>query len=545
MTIGIYARVSTSQQTDNTSLDEQVKLCKEKVIELGFHKSKIKIYREEGRSGEDINTRLIFKEMRKDMANDKLSVVICTHPDRLSRSMLGKLTVCEEIKDNNVELFFTDAEFKNDINGKFYFNLLSSIAEYELDLIKKRTTRGRLSKVKNEKKIMPMRIAPFGYDKSVDGQLIVHQQEKQYVQMIYEWYVIERLTLREIGGRLYKMGVKPKRAESSNWSASSISRILTSKIYIGKYYYNRRATKKVKGAITAGGNPKKTYEFRPEEEWLEIDIPPIVDEELWNQAQQQRDKNSKNKHVGSKKYEYLLKSILKCGHCGRTYDATTYSGRKDAKTGESKKYRSYRCPNKFPRKYGPEISKCKVPTVKAEEIEGYLWDKAVEIITDPEKFIVRLQNNNDDSLKAIRDRILQFEKDLTKKKRALERVDTAYFEAEDNYDLERYKIRRDDYKKEIKAIELNVKNDQDKIDSQKLHDLTVEQMTQVIEKFKEMLSDVNGIDFKTKRDIILMLFDEIILTFGDDEELNVTSVGLFNKLYSEIDVGVSSQRQKV
>ncbi|WP_342548706.1 recombinase family protein [Paenibacillus sp. FSL P2-0089] len=95
-----------------------------------------------------------------------------------------------------------------------------------------------MGKVRNDKKIMPMRVAPFGFDKYEEGQLVVNETERQYVQMIYEWYVLEKLTLRQIGDRLYGK-VKPKRAESSNWGASSISKILTSEIYIGKYYYNR------------------------------------------------------------------------------------------------------------------------------------------------------------------------------------------------------------------------------------------------------------------------------------------------------------------
>ena len=52
---------------------------------------------------------------------------------------------------------------------------MSSIATYELGLIKKRTVRGRLKAVEKGKKVMPMRVPPFGYE-LVNNQLIIHKK---------------------------------------------------------------------------------------------------------------------------------------------------------------------------------------------------------------------------------------------------------------------------------------------------------------------------------------------------------------------------------
>lgn len=67
----------------------------------------------------------------------------------------------------------------------------------------------------------------------------------------------------------------------------------------------------------------------------------------------QRVQNDKNKHVGNKKYEYLLKSLLIRGYCGRTFDSTTAKGAKDKVTGEMG---------------GPEIARYIVPSLNAEQI---------------------------------------------------------------------------------------------------------------------------------------------------------------------------------
>lgn len=107
---------------------------------------------------------------------------------------------------------------------------------------------------------MPMRVAPFGYD-WVEGQLIVNQMEAEHVRQVYHWYLNENMTIRQIGNRLFKMGVRPKRSVSGNWGGSSISRMLSSEIYIGKYYYNRRKVKKLKGQKSKFGNPKKHTQY--------------------------------------------------------------------------------------------------------------------------------------------------------------------------------------------------------------------------------------------------------------------------------------------
>lgn len=130
------------------------------------------------------------------------------------------------------------------------------IAQYELSLIKKRTVRGRLKAAEKDNKAMPMRIPPYGYN-WIDGKLEINEHEAVFVKLIYQWYAYDRLTLKEIGTQLVELGARPKRTESKTWSASSIQNILKSDVYIGKFYYNRRSTQKVKGERTPKGAPKK------------------------------------------------------------------------------------------------------------------------------------------------------------------------------------------------------------------------------------------------------------------------------------------------
>ena len=128
-----------------------------------------------------------------------------THPDRLSRDLTDKLFICREFEIHDVKLVFVDTDYQVTPEGLLFFNLMSVIAQYELSLIKKRTVRGRLRAVEKDKKIMPMRVAPFGYEKS-DQTLVINEKEAIAVRKIYDWYINDRLTLRQIGDKLYEMG---------------------------------------------------------------------------------------------------------------------------------------------------------------------------------------------------------------------------------------------------------------------------------------------------------------------------------------------------
>ena len=79
---------------------------------------------------------------------------------------------------------------------------------------------------------------------------------------------------------------------------------------------------------------------------------------------------------GNNRYFYLLKGMIRCGHCGRLWSGTTFSGRMNKKTGKKERYRFYRCPNKNPRKFGADVEKCPTKSLRAEVIEEYIWIKS-------------------------------------------------------------------------------------------------------------------------------------------------------------------------
>lgn len=520
MRAAIYVRVSTDRQVEGVSLELQEKLCIKRAKELGYNEGSYDIFREDGYSGEDIEIRPKMSELRELVAKKVYKHVICYHPDRFSRDMTDKLIVCREFEKHGVELVFSDVEYENSPEGKLFFNIMSAIAEYEHALIKKRTVSGRIGRVKNHKDIMPMRVPPFGYDWK-DKQLIINEEEAKYVRQIYKWYVYERLTLREIGQRLLNYGVTPKRKESKYWNATSISRILTSEIYIGNYYYNRRKTKKIRGEVTKSGNPKKTYDIRDKEDWIHVQVPAIVDENLWHLAQQQRKKNKT--FSGNVKNKYLLRSLLVCKNCGRKWEGTFYSG--TLKDGTKKKYFVYRCPNKNPKKYGNEemYCDCKRNTISAEILEKFIWENVVlEIIKNPKELqeMIDDQNNEDNGLEREIDTLKY---SLNKKKEEKDRIKKMFRmgvidENEMLQDMKEVNKELEDIEYEISLLEAKQNA---KMDSSLKKDIVMK----AIKQYQEIIENNDQVDFETKHNLITLLIDEIEIAIDENNEVDLNIKG--------------------
>ncbi|CAN7345483.1 recombinase family protein [Paenibacillus sp. LjRoot153] len=527
MAIAIYPRVSTgSQAVDGTSLDAQTELCLKRISDLGHSINDVIVYREEGASGEDIE-RPQLNRLRQDIAAGLITHVFVTHPDRLSRDLTDKLFICREFESKGVALIFVDTEYSSTPEGQLFFNLMSVIAQYELALIKKRTVRGRLKAVERDKKIMPMRVAPFGYNFE-NQTLVINDKEAEVVRNIYQWYIFDHLTLREIGGKLFELGISPKRKESEHWGASSIVRILNSEVYIGKYYYNRRKFKKVKGEKTKGGAPKKTYEFRDKSDWILVEIEPIIDTALFELAREQKIKNSTGS--GNTKYEYLLKSLIKCSHCGRTWNCTTYTGNQ-LQSRESVRYTCYRCPNKNPRRYGEGIERCPAQTLRADLLDDYIWDLIMSVISDPNEYIAQLEVMSDSIISEVRQASELIKNQLNEKGKEIEKIKIMF---------RRDVIDEEQMAEEIALINVSKLELQQTLDNYLLQlgafeegNLNAEKIllaTERIQKFIE--SGGSELSFDDKRKIVEWLIDEVRVHYLGDE-VQITTIGHLESLLAE------------
>lgn len=520
----IYGRVSTGiQAAEGHSLEHQVELCLNKALEMGILRDSIKVFREEGFSGEDVD-RPAMNELRQAISSRLIDHVIITHPDRLSRDLTDKLFLCREFESRDVQLIFVDTEYQNTSEGQLFFNLMSVIAQYELSLIKKRTVRGRLKAVEKDKKIMPMRVPPFGYD-WVEGQLLVNQMEAEFVRKVYYWYLNENMTIRQIGNKLFELGVPPKRSANGNWGGSSIGRILSSEIYIGKYYYNRRKVKKIKGQRTQTGAPKKTYSVRDRSDWILVEVEPIVSEELFEQVRQQRVKNYTRS--GNVHFKYLLKSLIRCGTCGHKWGGTTYSGRADRKTGTRVKYRCYRCLHLYPRVYGV-TDHCPTRSIRADVLEEFIWNMLMKALSNPEDYMHRLEGQVVEVIDELLLTAGKIKSQIEEKRKETDKLKIMFRRdviSEDELAAESHKLTR-----EIHDLQTQLDRYEEQIETHRERHFSHEESLKAIERINMFISSKGAkLVFNDKRFIVESLIDEVIIT-SDEGGFNISIVGSLSEL---------------
>ncbi|MFD1673399.1 recombinase family protein [Alicyclobacillus fodiniaquatilis] len=372
----IYIRVSTGNQAvEGHSLDVQLDDCYAQVEKLGFDRTEVVIFREAGASGEDMDRPELMR-LIECAKQHELSHVIVKHPDRLSRNMADKAIIVRELQKLGVELVFVDVpDWDKSDEANLLFNIISSIAEYELRQIRRRTLSGKLRAAK-EGQLMPMGIDPYGY-RYDSGNLVVIEEEAQFVRSIFRWYAHEGLSLREIAARLDELGVPTKTGRSLHWSHATIGRILANELYTGCYFYNRRMTQKVKRATSTltPSRIRRVKGFRPRSEWISVSVPPIIDTSTFQLAAHRR---QTKRHQGTRQtHQHLLQGLPVCALCGSRWHAAAYRDR------GGRAYRFYRRPAN--RSGCEQVCAHQCKSIRAERVEQQIWQLiATRVLTSRE-----------------------------------------------------------------------------------------------------------------------------------------------------------------
>ena len=143
--VALYARVSTEEQNLSNQLlilDNEVKRHDNwNVVETYTDKS----------SGANQNRPGLIK-LLEDAQAKKFDLILCTKLDRIARSSLNLMKICNKLDEWSVGIKFVEQNFDmTTAEGKLLRNFLSAIAEFELELIHSRTRDGLERAVKEGK----------------------------------------------------------------------------------------------------------------------------------------------------------------------------------------------------------------------------------------------------------------------------------------------------------------------------------------------------------------------------------------------------------
>ena len=161
---------------------------------------------------------------------------------------------------------------------------------------------------------------------------------------MYRWCVEEQLSSYAIHKRLTLQGVPTRKHNRRGWVQSTVIEILRDSVYKGDGVYNRTGPGDSQRPYMQRGwkdqrpGNRRTRVQRPQEEWIPVRVPVLMDPETWELAQVQLQRNRQRARRNNTQHAYLLRSLLVCGRCGRRLVGTW-----NAQRG------SYRCAARYPR----------------------------------------------------------------------------------------------------------------------------------------------------------------------------------------------------
>ncbi|MFA5272338.1 MAG: recombinase family protein [Candidatus Omnitrophota bacterium] len=505
--IAVYARVSTARQEEEGTIQTQLSAIKDYADKSEF--TIVKIYKDEGWSG-DILARPELDQLRMDAKQKNWEAVLFYDPARLARRYSYQELVIDELREIGIDVLFVTRESPRNAEEKILYGVTGLFAEYERTKIAERFRLGKVRKAKEGHVILSE--GPYGYKfilKTAEkqGYLEANEVEAKIVRLIFGWVAEEGLTMRVIVRRLQEMSIKPRKSKRGVWNTSTLSTLLRNRTYIGEGHYGASYAVVPENPLKKGiyKKIKKTSRrMKPEEEWIKIPTPAIIEKELFDRVQQ-RLKDNFAQCIRNKKNEYLLSGKIYCT-CGRK------------RTGEGPmhgKHLYYRCTDRV---YShPLPPKCREAGLNARIVDNLVWKRVSDLMTSPERITIeadRWLKNRKAPVAVQTISVDHIEKEIEKLKKEEERYVKAY--GAEAISLEQLKEHTAEIKEQVSTLrgqEMYV--EQQRRRAQEIILPSMEELEGFCKKAQNMISYLN---FGVKQKIVRELIDKVI---GSQKELLV------------------------
>ncbi|MFQ6029159.1 MAG: recombinase family protein, partial [Dehalococcoidia bacterium] len=388
----IYCRVSTTDQKDNgTSLETQEAAARLIAAQLGLIVSEEYVILEDW-SGTDLERPGLLRLLYLAEAG-LIDALIMLNSDRLYRpeeegDEWRIFPVLQRFEESGVELIWTDPSApKHGPMASFLTFVSAWKSGDERRTILRRTRTGRLATAR--KGGLLGGYVPHGYDyvpRAGDtlAHLIINEAQAYIVQEMFRCLVEEGLSCRAIALRLTEMGI-PTPQGNKVWQPSVVNHMLKQELYCGVMYFNRREPVRPQQRseqARTGKNPKSSRRLRPEEEWIPIPVPAIIDRTTWERAQEQLQANSRFSPRNNTRHTYLLRGLARCGICGKAFSGVTINRR-------GRDYRYYVCNQRYSL---PGEERCSSKHVPLLLLERTVWEVVAGLVQEPDKLELEYQS---------------------------------------------------------------------------------------------------------------------------------------------------------
>ena len=348
--IGVYCRVSSDSQKDNTSLENQrdngVKFCSN----MGFD---YEVFSETISGGKSFDDRKMFNDLSDKLLDKELDGVWFNYWDRGWRDDRIKYLFIQLVKDSGCKVFVGSEE--KDIlsdEGSFELGFFSLMSDYERKKIVSRFKNGKKRRLENDEIFVGVK--GIGY-KRVNKRIEVDEKESVIVKECFEKYLSKSV-------KTYRDCVNLMKRKYGNdldvrINEKSLSRILSDEKYKGI----------------------SKHKFDGEE--YKLNIGRIVSDDLFERVNKKLNRN-KGRYRGNKKKDYSLDGRVFCGCCNSSMWIIG---------GNS--YNYFKCSNKINEKRKQwddrfeSIKKCNSISdnkISLKKLEEVIWDVLFVVLENSE-----------------------------------------------------------------------------------------------------------------------------------------------------------------
>lgn len=306
-----YDRVSSDTEEQLNSLANQNSF-NEDYIKQNPHWTYCGKYVDEGITGISTKKREDFNRLIEDAKNGKFDFIITKEISRFARNTVDSIKYTRELLSYGVCVFFQNDNINTiEEDSEFRLTIMAGVAQEEVRKLSSRVKYGHKQAIKNGT-ILGRDI--YGYIRESKTKYVYDEKYKPMIEFIFEKYASEELSTSGLEKKLYDMGYRSFQGKKID--STVIKHIITNPKYKGFY---------CGGKVQIVDMFTKKQKFLEQDEWVQYDsegsIPPIVPEELWEQANNIYKKRSevvKSKRTSIKK-DNLFTGKIFCENDGAVY----------------------------------------------------------------------------------------------------------------------------------------------------------------------------------------------------------------------------------
>lgn len=222
--VAVYARVSTKSTNQTSSIENQQKYYKKRIDDNPDWTLQ-KIYSDEGISGTSVKKRKGFLQMIEDAEAKEMDLILCASISRFSRNLKECLEYIEKLKtatpSHPVGIYFeTENIYTLDPASDQQLEIYAMLADWES------ATKSRRMILSYDQRIITGQYPVsdlLGYKHTIDGELIIQEEEAKTVKFIFYAYVLG-YSYGEIAEILTEKQ-RPTRTGRTQWNAQMVRNI--------------------------------------------------------------------------------------------------------------------------------------------------------------------------------------------------------------------------------------------------------------------------------------------------------------------------------